>query len=360
MAPTTDATTSLETKHEEPFSFLIALCSCFALTTIATPLLKTTSSSGTQIRMKAIACLGLALAADGWETTAFRTPPPHQHRQSASSSSSPLFALHAQSNTDNEVSTISFDSIPGKRVLVVGGSGRVGGSVVTQLVKRGAHVTVGGTNEESFLSSQARWEQTFGESFSTKDVDFVKLDRENAESVASALQKNGVSSYDLVVHTAGPFQGKVDTPNGVIEASIDNGVPYVDVCDDYCTATAAKTKFGAKATEKNVPAIVSTGCWPGVSSLMAKQLTLKALASNKELKPEDLTVDFGFFTAGSGGAGSILLVATFLILAEEALTIVKSRRTPVKAMKDYSTVNFGSIVGDKPIAHLNLLETASV
>jgi hypothetical protein len=54
------------------------------------------------------------------------------------------------------------------------------------------------------------------------------------------------------------------------------------------------------------------------------------------------------------------LVATFLILAEDALTIVNGRRKPVKATKEYSTVNLGPIVGDKPIAHLNLLETASV
>lgn len=54
------------------------------------------------------------------------------------------------------------------------------------------------------------------------------------------------------------------------------------------------------------------------------------------------------------------MVATFLILAEEALTIVNGRRKPVKAMKDYSRINFGDIVGDKDIAHLNLLETASM
>jgi hypothetical protein len=54
------------------------------------------------------------------------------------------------------------------------------------------------------------------------------------------------------------------------------------------------------------------------------------------------------------------LVATFLILSEEALTVVNGRRKPVKAMKDYTTLNFGPIVGDKPVAHLNLLETASV
>ena len=98
---------------------------------------------------------------------------------------------------------------------------------------------------------------------------------------------------------------------------------------------------------------------PGVSSLMAKQLTQSVLEKRPNLKPEDLTVDFNFFTAGSGGAGATLLTATFLILAEESLMIVNGRRREVPAMKEYSRVNFGDIVGDKDIAHLNLLEAAS-
>jgi hypothetical protein len=252
------------------------------------------------------------------------------------------------------VSNVSFDAIEGKQVLVVGGSGRVGGSVVTQLIKRGGKVTVGATRRESFDVSRARWIEVFPElSSQLQAVDFVVLNRE----VASSVSPQG---YDLVVHTAGPFQGKAKVPNGILEACVDSKVPYVDVCDDYCTAMAAKAKYAEKAKAGGVPCIVSTGCWPGVSSLMAKQLVDTALKSYPSLTPADLNVDFGFFTAGSGGAGSTLLVATFLILAEEALTVVKGRRIPVKAMKEYSTVNFGPVVGDKPIAHLNLLETASV
>jgi hypothetical protein len=93
---------------------------------------------------------------------------------------------------------------------------------------------------------------------------------------------------------------------------------------------------------------------------MAKQLVSKTLAARPEMQPQDLSVDFSFFTAGSGGAGATLLVATFLILAEQALVVVNGRRRPVQAMKDYSTANFGKIVGDRNVAHLNLLETASV
>ena len=100
-------------------------------------------------------------------------------------------------------------------------------------------------------------------------------------------------------------------------------------------------------------------CQPGVSSLMAKQLVQSVLQKRPGLKPADLTVDFNFFTAGSGGAGATLLTATFLILAEQSLMIKNGRRTEVQAMKEYSRVNFGDRVGDKDIAHLNLLEAAS-
>jgi len=93
---------------------------------------------------------------------------------------------------------------------------------------------------------------------------------------------------------------------------------------------------------------------------MAKQLIHNAMQQNSSLTPKDLSIEFSFFTAGSGGAGVTLLVATFLILAEKALTVVSGRRKPVQAMKEYSRINFGSIVGDKDVAHLNLLETASI
>jgi NAD(P)-dependent dehydrogenase (short-subunit alcohol dehydrogenase family) len=248
---------------------------------------------------------------------------------------------------------ISFDVLKNKNVLVVGGSGRVGGSVTTQLLKHGAQVIVGGTRSASFTESKRRWSVVVP-GLDVESVQFRSLNREDTASIACVLDENRV---DLVVHTAGPFQGKVKAQNGVLEACLNKNVPYIDVCDDYCTATAAKTKYSEQA---RVPCIVSTGCWPGVSSLMAKQLVSKVLQSNPTLTPADLSVNFSFFTAGSGGAGVTLLVATFLILAEKALIVVNGRRREVNAMEQYSNVHFGDIVGTKEVAHLNLLETASV
>lgn len=267
--------------------------------------------------------------------------------------------LHMSNNLEIDDS-ISHSLLNSKKILVVGGSGRVGGSVVTQLLLHDAIITVGGTSMDSFEESRARWMKLFPD-LSEKlqnQLEFIALNREDAVSISNAIERS--QSFDLIVHTAGPFQGKAKTPNGVLQACVQHATPYVDVCDDYCTAMAAKAKYASDAMDKNIPCIVSTGCWPGVSSLMAKQLTKKALEDHEELTPQDLNVDFSFFTAGSGGAGSTLLVATFLILAEKALTVVNGRRREVQAMKQYSTVNFGPIVGDKEVAHLNLLETASV
>eukprot|EP00527_Entomoneis_sp_CCMP2396_P005670 CAMPEP_0198149274 /NCGR_PEP_ID=MMETSP1443-20131203/45822_1 /TAXON_ID=186043 /ORGANISM="Entomoneis sp., Strain CCMP2396" /LENGTH=449 /DNA_ID=CAMNT_0043814257 /DNA_START=59 /DNA_END=1405 /DNA_ORIENTATION=- len=262
--------------------------------------------------------------------------------------------------TTKNTNPISFDSLQNKRVLVVGGSGRVGGSCVTQLVKRGAQVQVGGTSPENLQTSRERWTNLFPE-YTTKlnSVGFVSLDRENSQSVQNALLQQK-QKFDLVIHTAGPFQGKVKVPNGVLDACVEMAVPYIDVCDDYCTASAAKTKYMDKAKNNGTPCILSTGCWPGVSSLMAKQLVSAIQKQHPDINSKDLKVDFSFFTAGSGGAGLTLLVATFLILSEKALVIQNGRRKEVQAMKDYDRINFGTIVGDKDVSHLNLLETASV
>lgn len=274
-----------------------------------------------------------------------------------------FFLLSATKIWDSEAfsrdpSKISLDSLAGRKVLVVGGSGRVGGSCVTQLVKNGSRVVVGGTNSANFKASQDRWILQFPSfQLPLREVLFEELDRENSVVVSGVLEKG---DFDLVINTAGPFQGKVNVPNGVIDACVNCGVPYIDVADDYCTASAAKSKYATKAIETKTPCIVSTGCWPGVSSLMAKQLLRKVVDSYPDTKPEDMTVKFSFFTAGSGGAGVTLLVATFLILAEKALMVVNGRRTSVNPMEAYSTVNFGPIVGDREVSHLNLLETASV
>merc|ERR1712151_1070382 len=120
--------------------------------------------------------------------------------------------------------------------------GRVGGSVVTQLIKRGCNVIVGGTKEESFIKSQNRWIKMFPElKNKIEKINFYKVDRENVDSITSVLQSH--KKIKLVVNTAGPFQGKVNAPNGILNSCCDSSIPYIDVCDDYCTAMSFKKQY---------------------------------------------------------------------------------------------------------------------
>ena len=201
------------------------------------------------------------LVVDSFVTCAERQVP--FLRSTCSNHPNDLFSL-SMANEIVPHPSISLDNLANKNILVVGGSGRVGGSVVCQLVQNEACVTVGGTSLNSFSESQARWKTLFPSTPSDEfdDVAFVELDRESATRVKDLLERG---DYDLVVHTAGPFQGKVATPNGVIEAAVEMGVKYVDVCDDYCTARAAKTKYEQLACENEVPCIISTGCWVSLS-----------------------------------------------------------------------------------------------
>lgn len=63
---------------------------------------------------------------------------------------------------------------------------------------------------------------------------------------------------------SGPFQRK-EVPE-LLEVALDLSISYVDVCDDIALATKAKALHGL-AVEKGVPALISTGVWPGISSL---------------------------------------------------------------------------------------------
>jgi Saccharopine dehydrogenase NADP binding domain len=120
-----------------------------------------------------------------------------------------------------------------------------------------------------------------------------------------------VQGVDLLVHAAGPFQRRTEC--NVLEACIAAGVPYMDVCDDAdytqrakrlhqkcapsgavrhcCLLTAwldagnllahsrnthcrqsSKIHPHCRARDAGVPAITSTGIYPGTSNLMAAHM----------------------------------------------------------------------------------------
>ncbi|KAJ4780233.1 hypothetical protein LUZ62_064490 [Rhynchospora pubera] len=228
------------------------------------------------------------------------------------------------------------------RVLVLGGTGRVGGSTATALSKLcpSLQIQVAGRNREKGAALVSK----LGEK-----SEFVELDINNTRMLERAL--DGV---DLVVHTAGPFQRQEKCT--VLEAAISTKTAYIDVCDDTEYSWRAKG-FHNEAVAAGIPAITTAGIYPGVSNVMAAEL-VHAARSKDEAEPERLR--FFYYTAGSGGAGPTILTTSLLLLGEDVIAYNKGEEVKLKPYSGALSIDFGKGVRTKDVYLLNLPEVKSV
>eukprot|EP01041_Mallomonas_annulata_P002012 gene2012-3910_t len=231
------------------------------------------------------------------------------------------------------------------KILVLGGSGRVGGSAVRALYERYGQkvdLTVIGRDIRNWISNSNR--------LGTTDAAlFIEMDMyANKSSLENEIMKN-----DIIIHTAGPFQQLRE--NFVLEYALKNGKKYLDVCDDIELSRICRSeKYQKIAKNTGASAVISTGIWPGASSLLA-QLIITKIGGKENVKD----VVFSFFTAGSGGAGQTILTATFLILGENVLTYKNFKPIYKKSATDLQKIDFGNKIGYRDVVRLNLIECES-
>ncbi|KAF3974623.1 hypothetical protein CMV_002072 [Castanea mollissima] len=268
------------------------------------------------------------------------------------------------------------------RVLVLGGTGRVGGSTATALSKLcpDLKIIIAGRNREKGASMVA----TLG-----GRSEFAEVNIDNVKSLEAALR-----DVDLVVHTAGPFQQAEKCT--VLEAAIHTKTAYIDVCDDTTYACRAKS-FKTRAVAANIPAITTAGIYPGgivlnnhlgpVSHNLDQQLVayvevtapndyakykrtqiniyVKVMAaelvraSRSESKGEPERLRFYYYTAGSGGAGPTILATSFLLLGEEVVAFNKGETIKLKPYSGMLNIDFGKGIGKRDVYLLNLPEVRS-
>ncbi|KAH1130422.1 hypothetical protein J1N35_001800 [Gossypium stocksii] len=248
----------------------------------------------------------------------------------------------AKAAENDNVSRVQLpDKTRNSRVLVLGGTGRVGGSTATALSKLcpDLRIVVGGRNREKGAAMVA----TLG-----KNSEFAEVNINNKDSLEAAL-----SDVDLVVHAAGPFQQSQKCT--VLEAAIETQTAYLDVCDDTNYAFRAKS-FKDRAVDANIPAITTGGIYPGVSNVMAAEL-VRAARSESKTEPERLR--FSYYTAGSGGAGPTILATSFLLLGEEVVAYNKGQKIKLKPFTGMLNVDFGKGIGKRDVYLLNLPEVRS-
>lgn len=216
-----------------------------------------------------------------------------------------------------------------RKILIIGGSGRVGGSALRKLNsmifkddefrKKSSSDESGGDRarcRDIRLTVMGRDVKNWNDYVALKSLDisyinFIAMDiNENEGYQLDAI----IKEHDLIINTAGPFQG-LRIPV-VMEKCLLYSKKYIDVCDDIKLSRICRSQYYQDmAIRYNSTAIISTGIWPGCSSLLADDIIHHSIPGGVEQVD---SVRFSFFTAGSGGAGPTILSATFLILGTKS------------------------------------------
>lgn len=229
-------------------------------------------------------------------------------------------------------------------ILVVGGTGRVGAETIkalTRLSSEQLNITISGRNERRAKSVCEALRSTT----SPHKFDFVPCDITQIEFLTSL-----VDPFDLVVHTAGPFQRK-QNPDALLKAAMQTNVKYMDVCDDLSHAMTCK-KLHEEAVSRGYSALISTGIYPGLSNLMAAD-ACRCIDNVQSLK-------IYYHTAGTGGIGATVLASTFLILSEPAVCYADGDKVLRPPAGDAEVFDFEGRLGRKTTYLLNLPEVTSL
>lgn len=140
------------------------------------------------------------------------------------------------------------------KVTVLGGAGAVGSIVVKALALDDSfdQVVIADWNVEAAgkLASAL-----------SDSVTAVHVDASDGASVGTVVRGS-----DVVVNCVGPFYKTVST---VLGAVLEEGIDYVDVCDDV-DVTDDVLDMHPIAKEKGVTALIGMGASPGVTNLLAR------------------------------------------------------------------------------------------
>jgi len=231
----------------------------------------------------------------------------------------------------------------------------VGSSTASALLKLEGNydVLLGGRKQESYVGAVERRPEL-------KGCEFVQCDINDPSALKAAME-----GIDLVVHAAGPFQRKDDTP--VLDTCLETLTPYLDICDDAKHSELVKGKH-AQAKAAGVPAITTAGIYPGISNLMAAHMISIArkeydedwnFVGNEEPVVNPSRVLYSYFTAGSGGAGPTILETSFLLAGEDVIAYKDGKAVVAPPISERRTVDFGPGVRRRSVYLYQLPEVGS-
>ncbi|QLE55277.1 saccharopine dehydrogenase family protein [Nostoc sp. TCL26-01] len=218
------------------------------------------------------------------------------------------------------------------RVLILGGRGRIGGSVAQDIATyTQAQITITGRSPQTAKSSS--WD--LGERAKFLVLDLAEVDK----------LREAIANSNLVIHCAGPFHYR---DANVLKICIEQGVNYLDV-SDHRSFTSKALKYHQQAVAAGVTAIVNTGIFPGISNSMVRQ--------GVEQFDEPEKIHLSYLVAGSGGAGITVMRTTFLGLQYPFTAWLDGQWQTVKPYSQREVVNFPSPYGNTGVYWFDMPET---
>ncbi len=216
------------------------------------------------------------------------------------------------------------------KVLIVGGCGRVGRCIAADLRRY----------TQSAVTVTTRQPRSFG---IEEGLSVLTLNLADRGAVEAAI-----AAHDLVIHCAGPFRYRDDH---VLRSCIAAGVDYLDIADnpDYVTQAQALSDAAQAA---GITAIQSTGVFPGLSNLMARQ--------GAEALDQAETIQLSYVVDGSGGAGVTVLRTTFLELQQPINAWINGQRQPVAPYSQRQRVEFPPPYGPCAVYWFNTIEALTL
>lgn len=216
-----------------------------------------------------------------------------------------------------------------KRVLILGGRGRIGSSVAQDIIAHTqAEVTI--TGRSSSASAD----------INDKPFQFLVLDLAEETKLRDAI-----SNSHLVVHCAGPFHYR---DAKVLQYCIEYGVNYLDV-SDHRSFTIKALNYHEAAVNAGITAIVNTGIFPGISNSMVRD--------DVEQFDTAETIHLSYLVAGSGGAGVTVMRTTFLGLQNPFDAWIDGKWTVVKPYTQREAIDFPQPYGRSGVYWFDMPET---
>ena len=235
----------------------------------------------------------------------------------------------------------SSDTRRPRRLIIVGGTGRVGSAMARVL--HSAHPTlpivICGRQRER---ATALLSELSTSSPTANLASFFRFDLQHPSTLSTLL-----TPHDLVINAAGPFQ---DSAPVLVPLCVAAHCDYIDISDDHAYSHKAIQDHGPSAIAAGVKAITTTGPFPGISNVMAAWLG----AEHAE------EVQFRYYVAGTGNAGPSVVTTTYLLSMYPMLSFVQGTPRYSTSMTHEEWVDFGGHVGLRPTYHFTLPEVRTI